>query len=77
QAMARWMARSASENRHGRHRYACEDFLVSNDEIDARLMFYRQRYAVAYENARATQGSMDLHAPTPQAQPHTSASTLR
>lgn len=50
QAMADWMARSATENRHGRHRYACEDYLVSRDEIDARLMFYRQRYAVPYEN---------------------------
>ncbi len=49
QAMTAWLAGSNRENRHGRHRYTCEDYLVSRAEIDARLMFYRQRYAVPYE----------------------------
>lgn len=45
QAMAQWMARSERENRHGAHRYRCEDYLVTREEIDARLGFYRERYA--------------------------------
>jgi len=49
QAMALWLARSQRENRHGAHRYACEDYLVSREEIDARLGFYRDHYAVPVE----------------------------
>lgn len=48
-SMTQWLARSQHENRHGQHRYACEDYLVSREEIDRRLAFYRERFSVPHE----------------------------
>lgn len=49
QAMADWLAGSERENRHGGHRYAFEDYGTSRAEVDARMMFYREKYAIPYE----------------------------
>lgn len=56
QAMAGWLAGSERDNRHGGHRYALEDYGTSRAEVDARMMFYREKYAVPYEEktCRAT-----------------------
>lgn len=44
-----WMTRSENENRHGGHRYSYEEFGARRDEVDERMRFYRERYAVPYE----------------------------
>ncbi|WP_158597864.1 sulfotransferase family protein [Noviherbaspirillum saxi] len=49
QEMQAWLSASESENLHGGHRYALEDFGTSADEVDRRMMFVRERYAIAYE----------------------------
>lgn len=50
QAMAAWLAKSERENVHGGHRYSLDDFGVTKNEIDMRMMFFRERYAIPYEN---------------------------
>jgi hypothetical protein len=49
QALGAWAAKSESENRHGGHRYALEDFGVTTHDVDARMMFFREKYAIPYE----------------------------
>lgn len=49
-AMATWLDMSNSEKTHGGHRYSLEDFGTSRDEVDARLMFAREKYAIPYED---------------------------
>ena len=46
--MEGWVAANA-QHKHGRHRYALEDFGLDPAEVDQRLMFYRERYAIPYE----------------------------
>lgn len=48
-AASAWLAKSESENRHGGHRYSYDDFGITPEEIDARMMFFRERYAIPYE----------------------------
>lgn len=48
--MAAWLAESKREGLHGGHRYALEDFGTTAEEVDARMKFYRERYAIPYEN---------------------------
>lgn len=48
-AMAAWLADSEREGRHKGHRYALEDFGLGKEEVDARMAFYRERYAIPYE----------------------------
>jgi len=48
-AMADWLAESEREGLHGGHRYALEDFGTTADEVDARMKFYRDHYAIPYE----------------------------
>lgn len=55
QAMADWLAASARDERHGRHRYALEDFGTSREEVDARMMFARKRYGIPYEGSRSSE----------------------
>lgn len=50
QALGSWLAASERENRHGGHRYAVEDFGVTREEVDARMMFVRTRYDIPYES---------------------------
>ena len=44
-----WLQASARENHHGGHRYALEDFGVTAEEVDRRMMFVREKYAIPYE----------------------------
>jgi hypothetical protein len=46
-AQAAWLA--GSNDRHGGHRYALEDFGTSAQEVDERMMFVRERYGIPYE----------------------------
>lgn len=48
-AMASWLANSERSNHHGGHRYSFEDFGTTAEEVDARMMFVRERYAIPYE----------------------------
>lgn len=49
QALEAWLENSEKENRHGNHRYSLEDFGTSRNEVDARMMFLREHYAIPYE----------------------------
>lgn len=49
QAIDAWMSNSESENRHGGHKYSYDEFGADAKEVDQRMMFYRERYAVPYE----------------------------
>lgn len=49
QEMADWLHHSETENRHGGHRYALEDFGSSTKEIDDLMMFVREKYNLGYE----------------------------
>lgn len=49
QGMADWLADSSGENLHGAHRYSLEDFGTSAVEVDARMKFVREQYAIPYE----------------------------
>lgn len=50
QTLDEWLSRSKAENQHGGHRYSLEDFGTTSDEVDARMKFYRDQYAIPYEN---------------------------
>lgn len=49
QAIGAWLSESERENRHGGHRYSYEEFGADAKEVDERMMFYRERFAVPYE----------------------------
>lgn len=49
QVLGNWLSKSESENRHSGHRYSLEDFGVSPQEVDGRMMFARERYVIPYE----------------------------
>lgn len=53
QALAGWLADSGQKHRYGAHRYALKDYGVTAEEIDARMQFYRERYAIPYEKKSA------------------------
>jgi hypothetical protein len=46
--MRTWLD-SNSQHKYGAHKYSLADFGLSADEVDQRLMFYRQRYGIPYE----------------------------
>ena len=50
QQLSDWTAKSDSENRHGGHRYSPADFGITREEVDARMRFFRERYAIPYED---------------------------
>lgn len=50
--MDTWLTRSEQEGLHTGHRYALEDFGTSRDEVDTRMKFYRERYAIPYEGGK-------------------------
>jgi hypothetical protein len=50
--MASWLAASEREGLHGGHSYALEDFGTTAGEIDARMKFYREHYAIPYEKGK-------------------------
>ena len=47
-----WLTRSEREGLHMGHRYALEDFGTTREEVDARMKFYRERYAIPYESKK-------------------------
>lgn len=51
--LGNWLAQSNSDNHHGGHHYRLEDFGTSPAEVDARMLAYRQRYAIPYESQGA------------------------
>lgn len=51
-AMAGWLAESEREGLHSGHRYALEDFGTTAEEVDARMKFYREHYAIPYEGGK-------------------------
>lgn len=48
-AMGGWLTESKSEKRHGEHRYSFDDFGITNEEVNARMMFVREHYSIPYE----------------------------
>jgi hypothetical protein len=50
-SMAEWLRHSESQNHHNAHRYALGDFGLCATEVDERMMFVRERYAIPYETA--------------------------
>jgi hypothetical protein len=49
-ALSGWLAKSEREHRHAGHRYALEDFGLDSGAVDERMMFYRSRFDVPYED---------------------------
>ncbi len=52
-AMGVWLADSEREARHAGHRYSLEEFGTTRDEVEARMKFYRERYAIPQEGEKA------------------------
>jgi len=50
--LSAWMEQSTSENHHGGHRYSLEEFGTSAMEVEARMGFYRDQYAIPREGRR-------------------------
>lgn len=48
-ALNQWLEDSESENKHGGHRYSLDDFGITKAEVDARMMFVREKYSIPYE----------------------------
>ncbi|MCB1690348.1 MAG: sulfotransferase [Halioglobus sp.] len=46
--MQAWLDRNR-QHKHGAHKYSLAEFGVSEQEVDERLMFYRQRFNIPYE----------------------------
>ena len=49
-SMQEWLAGNR-QHKHGAHKYSLSDFGLARDEVDRRLMFYRQRFEIPYETA--------------------------
>lgn len=50
--MAAWLADSEREGLHAGHRYSLDDFGTTPGEVDERMLFYRERYAIPYEDTK-------------------------
>jgi len=48
-AMDAWLHQSKQNQEHGNHRYALDDFGLTQQEVDSRMMFVREKYAIPYE----------------------------
>jgi len=46
--MEQWLAINR-QHKHGAHKYALEDFGLTREQVDERLMFYRLHYQIPYE----------------------------
>ncbi len=46
--MQAWLARNG-QHKHGAHKYSLADFGLDAQEVDRRLMFYRERFNIPYE----------------------------
>ena len=47
-AMQSWLD-SNQQHQHGAHKYSLADFGLDRDEVDKRLMFYREQFNISYE----------------------------
>jgi hypothetical protein len=47
-AMRAWLD-SNKQHQHGAHKYSLADFGLNRDEVDTRLMFYREHFNIPYE----------------------------
>lgn len=48
-AAQEWLTTCQRGNIYGNHRYALDDYGLSQDEVDARMNFYRANYRIPYE----------------------------
>jgi hypothetical protein len=46
--MQTWLD-SNRQHKHGAHKYSLADFGLDRDDVDQRLMFYRERFNIPYE----------------------------
>jgi hypothetical protein len=46
--MKAWLE-SNNQHKHGAHKYSLEDFGISEEKVEQRLSFYRQRFSIPYE----------------------------
>ena len=46
--MQAWLDSNA-QHKHGAHQYSLADFGLSEEEVDQRLMYYRERFNIPYE----------------------------
>ncbi len=46
--MAAWLEKN-NQHKHGAHKYSLAQFGLDREEVDRRLMFYRERFAIPYE----------------------------
>ena len=63
-AMQTWLDGNR-QHQHGAHQYGLEDFGLDRDEVDRRLMFYRERFNIPYEtiNPHATTNKQSVGEP--------------
>lgn len=47
-SMQAWLD-SNEQHKHGAHKYKLTDFGLNNDEVDQKMMFYRERFNIPYE----------------------------
>ena len=50
EAMRAWV-NSNQQHQHGAHQYTLADFGLDRDEVDQRLMFYREKFNIPYETS--------------------------
>jgi hypothetical protein len=50
-AMQTWL-NDNRQHQHGAHQYGLEDFGLDSDEVDRRLMFYREKFNIPYETSK-------------------------
>ncbi len=46
--MQAWLDRNG-QHKHGAHKYSLADFGLDAQDVDRRLMFYRERFNIPYE----------------------------
>jgi hypothetical protein len=46
--MQSWLDRN-NQHKHGVHKYSLADFGLDAEEVDRRLLFYRERFSIPYE----------------------------
>ncbi len=46
--MQAWLDRN-KQHKHGAHKYSLADFGLDTQDVDRRLMFYRERFNIPYE----------------------------
>jgi hypothetical protein len=52
--MSEWLQESENHHHHDAHRYALDDFGLSESDVDERMMFVRERYGIPYESAKGS-----------------------